>query len=256
MCESCGRKWYAFNRPGNVIETRRLCCPYCSCVPTRNAIHNFGNDAANAMKYLADTFYDHDITYAWCCKCQEPRPLVERTCLRDEFKLFPEWACMDCDILRKPELELAEIRWAAEGITQAQLSGDPVKQVRAEEHQSNVFESIEEGTMGIKPCPGCGTLTQRPFECGHLHCTVEECGIDWCYFCGQAHDKASIYQHMEETHGDWFGGIITDRDLVALLGTDTDSDPDFEPDSGDKGVGEDDDGDYEDYEDDENEDDL
>ncbi|KAJ5909715.1 hypothetical protein N7504_004358 [Penicillium tannophilum] len=249
MCVSCGRKWYAFNRPGNVINTRRLCCPYCSCVPTSNAIHNFGNDAANAMRYLADTFYDYDIIYAWCCKCQEPRPLVERSCSRDDFKLFPQWVCMDCDILRKPELEIAEIRWATDAITQAQLSGDYVKQVKAEEHQGRVFESIEDGTMGIKPCPGCGILTQRPFECGHLHCTVDGCGIDWCYFCGQAYDKASIYQHMEEAHGDVFGGVVMDRDVVALAGTDTDSDPDFDSDSQDEGKNEDGDDDYEDDED-------
>ncbi|KAJ5538494.1 hypothetical protein N7494_007973 [Penicillium frequentans] len=208
MCASCGRK----------------------C----NAIHKYGNDAANAVRFLADTSYDYDIMYAWCCKCHEPRPLVERSCSRDDFKLFPEWVCMDCDILRKPELEIAEIRWAADAITQAQLSGDYVKQLKAEEHQGRVFESIEDGTMGIKPCPGCGILTQRPFECGHLHCTVGGCGIDWCYFCGQAYDKASIYQHMEEAHGDVFGGIIMDRDLVALAGTDTDSDPDFDSDSQDE----------------------
>ncbi|KAJ6114639.1 hypothetical protein N7486_000417 [Penicillium sp. IBT 16267x] len=229
ICESCGRQWYATNRPGNVINTRRLSCPFCLCTPATNTINNYGNDAVKAVNYLANTFYDHDILYAWCLECQEPRPIAERSCLHEEFELFPKWMCMDCDISRKPELEENEIRWAAEAVQQAQLCGDPVKLMKAEERQRCVFKSIENKTTGIKPCPGCGIPTQRPFECGHLHCTVEGCGTDWCYFCGEAYDKASIYQHMEEAHGDVFGGLVTDRDLLALGDSDTDSD--FDPDS-------------------------
>ncbi|KAL4739077.1 hypothetical protein BDV11DRAFT_170456 [Aspergillus similis] len=62
-------------------------------------------------------------------------------------------------------------------------------------------ESCETARISkIKPCPKCGTMTEKISGCGHITCPVEGCGIDWCYFCGMEVAEG-IYDHMAETHG-------------------------------------------------------
>ena len=53
----------------------------------------------------------------------------------------------------------------------------------------------------VRPCPGCGVMTEKISGCGHIKCEVEDCHTHWCYFCGGKFDEDTIYSHMKETHG-------------------------------------------------------
>ncbi|KAL2074826.1 hypothetical protein VTL71DRAFT_8605 [Oculimacula yallundae] len=58
----------------------------------------------------------------------------------------------------------------------------------------------------VKECPGCGTMTEKISGCDHITCTVEGCGAHWCFYCGENSDESSIYAHMNEAHGGFYGG--------------------------------------------------
>ncbi|KAF5861585.1 hypothetical protein ETB97_012750 [Aspergillus alliaceus] len=62
-------------------------------------------------------------------------------------------------------------------------------------------ECIKPGESAVKPCPGCGVMTEKISGCGHIQCEVEDCHTHWCYFCGDKFDKGLIYSHMTEIHG-------------------------------------------------------
>jgi len=61
-------------------------------------------------------------------------------------------------------------------------------------------------TERIRPCPGCGTQTQKTGGCDHIECTVDGCGVHWCFFCGGKFDADVIYAHMSKAHGSYYGG--------------------------------------------------
>src|SRR3569833_4477274 len=39
------------------------------------------------------------------------------------------------------------------------------------------------GGLVIKPCPGCGTPTEKAGGCDHIECVVVGCGVFWCFLC-------------------------------------------------------------------------
>ncbi|GMG06845.1 unnamed protein product [Aspergillus oryzae] len=53
----------------------------------------------------------------------------------------------------------------------------------------------------VRPCPGCGVMTEKISGCGHIKCEVEDCLTHWCYFCGDKFEEDAIYTHMNEAHG-------------------------------------------------------
>ncbi|KAE8418616.1 hypothetical protein BDV36DRAFT_253846 [Aspergillus pseudocaelatus] len=53
----------------------------------------------------------------------------------------------------------------------------------------------------VRPCPGCGVMTEKISGCGHIECEVEDCHTHWCYFCGGKFDQDAIYTHMKAAHG-------------------------------------------------------
>jgi hypothetical protein len=58
----------------------------------------------------------------------------------------------------------------------------------------------------VKSCPGCGVLTEKSSGCDHIHCVVEDCGMHWCFFCGEASGEDEIYEHMMIKHGGYYNG--------------------------------------------------
>jgi len=62
------------------------------------------------------------------------------------------------------------------------------------------------GDVSMKKCPGCGTMTEKVSGCDHITCTVNGCGTHWCFFCGGKFDQDTIYPHMNEHHGGYYGG--------------------------------------------------
>jgi hypothetical protein len=57
----------------------------------------------------------------------------------------------------------------------------------------------------VKACPSCGTVTEKLGGCNHIECTVPDCGAHWCYLCGDKFDADTIYPHMQDVHGGYYG---------------------------------------------------
>lgn len=66
--------------------------------------------------------------------------------------------------------------------------------------------SVGNGDEKIKACPGCGTMTEKVSGCDHITCTVGGCGAHWCFYCGKEESESTIYSHMNEEHGGFYGG--------------------------------------------------
>jgi hypothetical protein len=64
----------------------------------------------------------------------------------------------------------------------------------------------EGGGLVVRACPGCGVATEKVAGCDHMECTVEGCGVHWCWNCGVGVGEGEIYKHMSEEHGGWYGG--------------------------------------------------
>lgn len=72
---------------------------------------------------------------------------------------------------------------------------------------------------GIKPCPGCGVMTEKISGCGHLTCPTPSCGMHWCYYCGKGFNVDEIYNHISQAHGGLFvdayeGDDHDDEDVI------------------------------------------
>lgn len=108
---------------------------------------------------------------------------MERSCARGAPPELGNWACEECH----------------EGWDRARL----------DEERRGAGATVEARMVDtIKPCPKCGTMTLRISGCGHIKCSVEGCGVDWCYFCGKEYGDDEIYKHMSEEHGGFFGGEV------------------------------------------------
>jgi hypothetical protein len=60
--------------------------------------------------------------------------------------------------------------------------------------------------LRLQNCPGCGILTEKVSGCDHVMCAVDGCGVHWCFFCGGRFEEDTIYSHMSESHGGYYGG--------------------------------------------------
>lgn len=65
---------------------------------------------------------------------------------------------------------------------------------------------------GIKPCPGCGVMTEKISGCGHLTCPTPSCGVHWCYYCGKGFNVDDIYNHISQARGGLFIGAYEGDD--------------------------------------------
>src|ERR1019366_6000138 len=61
-----------------------------------------------------------------------------------------------------------------------------------------------------KECPGCGVLTEKISGCDHIECSVPDCGVHWCFFCGAKSTGSEIYEHMRLEHGGYYNGEQVD----------------------------------------------
>ncbi|KAJ0420255.1 hypothetical protein BJY00DRAFT_141496 [Aspergillus carlsbadensis] len=165
ICTSCSSGWYGSNAAGTVINTAALACPFCRRLPTPQTLGKYGN-GIHGVKDLNKAIENHGSwIYAWCSVCASAKEFVERDCARGQPPELRDWRCEGC---------VEELERAA-GATGA------------------------ERDLNIKPCPKCGTMTEKVSGCGHIECPVEECGADWCYFCGKEQDD--VYNHMTNVHG-------------------------------------------------------
>ena len=165
ICRACLSGWYGLNAPGRIINTAALSCPFCRRKPNPRTLHKYGM-GIHAVGDLAKAVQESgEWIYAWCMECGFAKQYMERVCARGLPPEIENWRCGDCYIPPR---------------TRSTGDGD------------------------VKPCPGCGTMTEKIGGCDHIQCTG--CGTHWCYFCGGMFPEKDIYRHMSEAHGGFFGG--------------------------------------------------
>merc|ERR1712244_48562 len=67
-----------------------------------------------------------------------------------------------------------------------------------EEKLKKQLEDDEFVKNSYKQCPGCKHATVKVSGCNHITCN---CGVHWCYECGEEFDPEVIYDHMAAEHG-------------------------------------------------------
>ncbi|KAL2837149.1 hypothetical protein BJX68DRAFT_273198 [Aspergillus pseudodeflectus] len=165
ICTSCSNGWYGSNTAGCIINTAALACPFCRRLPAPQTLSKYGN-GIHGVKDLNRAIENHGSwIYAWCSVCASAKEFVARDCARGQPPELRGWRCESC----------------------------------VEELERAASETGYERDLKIKPCPKCGTMTEKISGCGHITCPVDGCGTDWCYFCGKEEDD--IYDHMTNAHG-------------------------------------------------------
>lgn len=168
ICTTCMASWYGGNASGSIINTAALVCPFCRRLPVPSTLTKYGK-GIHAVKDLNRAIENQGMwIYAWCSVCSTAQEFRARGCARGMPPELQDWECESC---------LAELQ-----------------SVDADEEDDATRISK------IKPCPKCGTMTEKISGCGHITCPVEGCGVDWCYFCGKAVANG-IYDHMRKAHG-------------------------------------------------------
>ncbi|CAI7671923.1 unnamed protein product [Penicillium bialowiezense] len=207
VCNECLSGWYGLNRAGSVINTAALGCPFCRRLPASRTLAKHGT-GIHAVRDLANAVRDKGtLIYAWCQECHTAKELMERSCTRGAPPELREWTCGGCIEERDARRLEREIALAAQAVEDARLAGVGLEE--AERRRQLVDLNAEERMLkSLKPCPKCETLTMKISGCGHMKCSVADCGVDWCYFCGDAFDNDRIYRHMSEVHGGMFGGEV------------------------------------------------
>jgi hypothetical protein len=165
ICTGCSTGWYGSNTAGSIINTAALACPFCRRLPTPQTLSKYGN-GIHGVRDLNRAVENHGSwIYAWCSMCASAKEFVARDCARGQPPELSGWRCESC----------------------------------VEELERAAGESEYKRDLKIKPCPKCGTMTEKISGCGHITCPVEGCGTDWCYFCGK--EEEDIYNHMTNMHG-------------------------------------------------------
>ncbi|KAL4984192.1 hypothetical protein BDW68DRAFT_21306 [Aspergillus falconensis] len=166
ICTACSASWYGSNASGSIINTAALACPFCRRLPAPRTLTKYGR-GIHAVKDLHRAIENRGMwIYAWCSVCSAAKEFTTRDCARGTPPELRGWTCESC----------------------------------VEELQK-VNEKDTGPISKVKPCPKCGTMTEKISGCGHITCPVEGCGTDWCYFCG-IEVPNEIYEHMAETHGE------------------------------------------------------
>ena len=174
ICTDCLAGWYGLNAPGTIINTAALVCPFCRRFPTPQTLAKYGK-GIHAVRDLENAIRDKGtMIYAWCSRCCSAKEYMERICAGGAPPILQNWACQDCTTRRGENLQKMQ---------------------------------------NPKPCPGCGTMSEKISGCGHIHCPIPDCGVHWCYFCGKKSDEKTIYRHMSEQHGGFFdNGMMAEDD--------------------------------------------
>lgn len=173
-CGDCMQRWYGQLKPGCLYVPAEGLCPFCKRAPKAQILRPF-NRMACRLTGRSKLELRADVYYGWCASCFQIKEAMPRECATEPPALR-NWQCEECQ-----EKRLAK-----------RLDQDE-ESVRARTRQ----------------CPGCGMGTVKSYGCDHMSCP---CGTHWCWRCGEAHPEDSIYEHMEEAHGD-IGDFEEDGDL-------------------------------------------
>ncbi|ERT02443.1 hypothetical protein HMPREF1624_00741 [Sporothrix schenckii ATCC 58251] len=187
ICAGCHSDWYGLNARGRLLNVAALHCPFCRRRPAPAVVARFGlNTLGNLRTAVARA---GTWIYAWCNDCGLAQPFAERVCAQGAPPDVVDWQCADCE---------------------AKAAEATRRKDAAPAHR-------------FKPCPGCGTVTEKRGGCDHISCPVPGCHTHWCFYCGAQVDPHLIYKHMEKQHGGWYGG-------AQLANDDPDDYDELEPD--------------------------
>ncbi|CAK7229125.1 hypothetical protein SCUCBS95973_007114 [Sporothrix curviconia] len=195
ICGDCHAAWYGLNARGKILNVAALSCPFCRRQPAPRVIAgNTGLATLGNLRAAVDNAGTW--IYAWCSACGMAKEFAERVCARGAPPEVVDWQCTDCE-------DAAEAAAAA---------------AAAANNNNDAGEHRAVSALRYRPCPGCGTMTQKISGCDHITCTVTGCGTHWCFFCGEAVHPGGIYEHMSAEHGGWYGGghvldYVTDDDM-------------------------------------------
>ncbi|KAH6640273.1 hypothetical protein F5144DRAFT_485176 [Chaetomium tenue] len=96
ICTSCATAWYGANRPGRVLNTAALACPFCRRrpAPTAAALPR----AVRCLGGVREAVEERgEWVYAWCAgACGRARRFVERVCARGVPEVGEGWRCEEC----------------------------------------------------------------------------------------------------------------------------------------------------------------
>ena len=109
---------------------------------------------------------------------------MERVCARQMPGNLKDWECDECQ--QEAERARVEQEFADERLTR---------------EEDRILDTLR--FKNLKPCPGCGIMTDRISGCNHVQCVVADCQIHWCFACGQPFKENEIYPHMREHGGPW-----------------------------------------------------
>lgn len=202
MCKDCLDGWYGLNRPGTIIHTAALSCPFCRRLPTARTLAAYGKGIHAVGDVVQAIERSGQWIYAWCHDCGRARQYVARECARGAPDPIEHWKCEVCI---DTDLERARI---AEQETLRVL-----RQATRPEHRTAARNKLQEAVRlrknlecPVKQCPGCKTPTQKTAGCDHMACSMPKCGAHWCWSCGKKFGENEIYDHMSEVHGGMYTG--------------------------------------------------
>ncbi|KAJ3038808.1 hypothetical protein HDV00_000296 [Rhizophlyctis rosea] len=95
-CTSCLDAWYGGIKPGSIIITSHLSCPFCKRAPTAKTIVRHNRQACELLK--GDGTMDPGWVYAWCRRCYKAKQFVERAC-GGHVEDVEGWRCEECEAL-------------------------------------------------------------------------------------------------------------------------------------------------------------
>lgn len=201
ICEGCLNSWYGLNRPGTIINTAALFCPFCRRPPAARTLAAYGK-GIHAVGNLKASYEERGSwIHAWCAECNKSQRLMERECARGAPDTLQQWKCEECDEMALTQARLAEELAQREYERVARLGEAGVA---AEQRLREARAARMNFECPVKECPGCEVGVQKTYGCDHMECL---CGTHWCWACGEKGDCAEdIYNHMSVAHGGMYEG--------------------------------------------------
>ena len=133
----------------------------------------------------------------WCPRCEYPATLVspEEEGQGGRLALCGKCAFSFCSECRAGWHGLAPCANLAVRWRNADEEGRAALRAKHGERAMEEVESAQWVLENTKPCPKCGTGTEKNGGCNHMDC--RKCGYSWCWLCGRRCDPG----HYREGSG-------------------------------------------------------
>ena len=144
-CAQCLAAWYGAPAPGRVCIPAHLACPYCKRAPAAHTLLRFNRPACELLRTWgpAALQLDPGFYHAWCVGCHRLAPALPRACGEE---VEGRGAAAAAEQLRDFRCQACTGGEGTEGLE-------------------------EEGSAGLRECPGCHVTTQKVGGCNHMTCS-------------------------------------------------------------------------------------